>query len=183
VFLTVSSQIALAVSFAGCHHDLDFLKKQSPESHEAGSGPDADSAESSTPRDATSADERDAAHSGDVSIDDPGSGDASIDATDRDAEDASVRMPGLHRLAVGAAFVCAIKDDAGSVFCMGSNGRGQLGIGVLQQPNDPATTTWSQVLVSGGGGLQGALALAAGLSNTCAATEAGVVCWGSSFAA
>jgi Regulator of chromosome condensation (RCC1) repeat len=77
-------------------------------------------------------------------------------------------------IAAGQSHTCAIT-RAGSVWCWGLNGKGQLGNGAATQSSLPV-----EVLDPGGKTpLSGAVAISASLDHTCAMTSAGAsVCWG-----
>jgi hypothetical protein len=71
------------------------------------------------------------------------------------------------RVATGAAFACAQRDD-GTVRCWGSNVAGQLGNGLTLPSQSPV----------GVRGLGGVTALAAGQRHACAISAGRVYCWG-----
>jgi alpha-tubulin suppressor-like RCC1 family protein len=76
---------------------------------------------------------------------------------------------GIVSVAAGRAFTCAVS-DAGKVYCWGSNDRGQLGDGSVQQeisiPNEVP-------------GVAGAVGVTAGDQHACAwLADKTVVCWG-----
>jgi alpha-tubulin suppressor-like RCC1 family protein len=77
-------------------------------------------------------------------------------------------------IAAGRDFTCALT-SAGSVWCWGDNGSGQLGNGTYAQSTIPVEVLDSTGKVP----LGGAIAIAAGERHTCAVTNAGAaLCWG-----
>jgi alpha-tubulin suppressor-like RCC1 family protein len=74
---------------------------------------------------------------------------------------------GISKISLGSSNACAIKDD-GSVACWGYGGEGQLGNGNYADAHAPTPVA----------GVTGATAIAAGDSQACALTGAGVSCWG-----
>jgi len=77
---------------------------------------------------------------------------------------------GIRAVAAGAYHACALT-NAGGIKCWGSNGEGQIGDGILY--GDRLTPTDVSGLASG------VVAIAAGLTHTCALTAGGgVKCWG-----
>jgi alpha-tubulin suppressor-like RCC1 family protein len=77
-------------------------------------------------------------------------------------------------IAAGQSHTCAMT-RAGTVWCWGLNGKGQLGNGAATRSSLPV-----EVLDAGGKTpLSGAVAISASLDHTCAVTSAGAsVCWG-----
>ncbi len=76
---------------------------------------------------------------------------------------------GIVAIAAGREHTCALS-DTGGLKCWGYNGGGNLGIGTLANQNTP---------VQAEGLASGVAAVSAGLSTTCALTDAGgVLCWG-----
>lgn len=81
------------------------------------------------------------------------------------------RHRGVQQLAAGDTHVCAL-DSAGSAWCWGDNGAGQMGLGTIG-----GIRTWPSMVE----GLPpvSLTGLAAGGAHSCALTEAGAVyCWG-----
>jgi alpha-tubulin suppressor-like RCC1 family protein len=79
-------------------------------------------------------------------------------------------LPGTHfkQVSLGAAHVCAVRDD-GALLCWGQNNDGQLGLGMVsdmaRQPTVLPRSNWTQV--------------AAGQHHTCAIRSEGqLYCWG-----
>lgn len=73
-------------------------------------------------------------------------------------------------IAAGTSHACALLDDA-SIYCWGSNDRGELGDGTLTDQNAPVAVKSVPANV---------VVIAAGYSHSCARTTAGAVhCWGS----
>jgi hypothetical protein len=89
----------------------------------------------------------------------------------------------LEKLALGSEHTCFATQ--GSVYCFGSNNRGQLGSGPPDGSVLPLTSPQRVVSLDGGGTLDGVLAIAAG-SSTCVITRGAcgeslpgsVSCWG-----
>lgn len=97
-------------------------------------------------------------------------------ATDVDAQvdrDGSVPIEPSVQLAAGYLHTCA-RRKSGKVQCWGANGAGQLGDGIpFGGTRDPATVPQDV------NGLTDAIALASGVSHSCAIRRGGaVVCWG-----
>jgi alpha-tubulin suppressor-like RCC1 family protein len=82
----------------------------------------------------------------------------------------ALALPSLTRVALGGAHACA-RQVGGGVFCWGSDGRGQLGDGMM---SDSATPKRAR----GGAG-----AVAGGLTHSCAARVDGLDCWGADTSA
>jgi alpha-tubulin suppressor-like RCC1 family protein len=79
--------------------------------------------------------------------------------------------PVIYGLAAGGAHACGIFNASGTVYCWGSNERGQLGTGDNLDRSRPDTA------VDLGG--KKAVSIAAGFAHTCAVTDdGGVYCWG-----
>ena len=76
-------------------------------------------------------------------------------------------ISGVAHLAVGASHMCAVKTN-GSLWCWGSNGRGQLGVGTRNDSIVPVDTK-----------LRGVVSVSVGTTHTCAVTkDQRLWCWG-----
>jgi alpha-tubulin suppressor-like RCC1 family protein len=101
------------------------------------------------------------------------SGQLGNNSTSQSSKPVSVSgLTGVVQLALGASFSCALT-NTGSVYCWGSNVVGQLGNGTMPT-NSPIP-----VAVSGIGGSNPAVSIAASNSTACAVLVGGQVqCWG-----
>lgn len=96
-------------------------------------------------------------------------GDDSNDEADTPVDVTALPHPAL-ALAAGATHMCALLDD-GSVYCWGSNDRGQLGDGTVVERDVPTAVASLPTNV---------VAISAGFSHTCVRTaDKKVLCWGS----
>jgi len=81
------------------------------------------------------------------------------------------RLSRVVQIAVGPSHGCALRSN-GSVYCWGSNNKGDLGTGGRKDPMPPAPVP----------GLQGVEEVAVGARHSCARTRKGrVYCWGTNF--